>query len=235
MDNRFREAVYLATVPESFSPDRCWTLPESATDLKLYAKKLSYEQAAGFVSTHNGERIEARKLTGEPIGTWAIFAKWVKPRILRYELRKRLASHPKRMIPAPHRIRSWGLVDRAAILEAVTALKPADICGIPQSDWWNAFIRLAWDTGLRVSDILSLEPADITADGALLAARDDTDPIRCELQAETFEALRKIIDPARRKLFPWDRTREELAKATRWLAHCAAKGWPITETTQGGI
>lgn len=124
-DNRYREVVYLATVPESFEPERSWNQPTEATEIRLYAKKLTYEQAAGFVSTYNAGRIEARQQTGEPIGTWAIWSKWVKPRRLRYELRKRLQSKPQEATPVealdPHGVRRFRIVvNNRTVLRSVS-------------------------------------------------------------------------------------------------------------------
>jgi len=76
---RPKQAVYLIEPDSSFRPQRPWTFPDAIVSGKLHAKNLTVRQAVGFVFAHNKVALQAFQ-QGKPIESWAIVARWVKPR-----------------------------------------------------------------------------------------------------------------------------------------------------------
>lgn len=66
----------------------------------------------------------------------------------------------------------------------------------------EAYILVAYDTGLRMGDILSLRLEDIDLNGSMVVTRHKTGkPIRCQLRPETMAAIAKTVPPARELIF----------------------------------
>lgn len=76
---RGRQAVYLVTVPPDWKPQRLWDWPPTFTDGQLVAKNLPPASALGYCRTYNKNRVEAQQQGGEPIGTWALYVRHLKP------------------------------------------------------------------------------------------------------------------------------------------------------------
>lgn len=76
--------------------------------------------------------------------------------------------------------------------------------GIDPILYWRAFIRTAFDSGLRVGDVLSIRRDDIDDDGVLVVRQQKTgQPIVCTLSPETLEAIAATFPPVRELVFPW--------------------------------
>jgi len=83
------------------------------------------------------------------------------------------------------------------------------IAGIPGADWWHCLLAIALDTAIRKGALLRLRwsDADLEA-GMILARAEDAKTARDELHQiapDTVAALRRILEPARSLVFPWDR------------------------------
>jgi hypothetical protein len=65
---RTRFAVYLATVPDDFHPQRPWTLPEVFGEGILFAKNLPLGDAQGHARVFNRHQLQA----GIPDNRWAL-------------------------------------------------------------------------------------------------------------------------------------------------------------------
>lgn len=60
-------------------------------------------------------------------------------------------------------------------------------------DYLRALVLLAWDTGLRLGDLLAIQQHDINAVGLLAVVQQKTGtPILCRLRPETLAAVRRL-------------------------------------------
>ncbi len=80
--------------------------------------------------------------------------------------------------------------------------------GVPASAFWVAFTCLLWDTGARPGALFALPWSRVDLDGqtiALVAAtQKQRRTQRLRVSAETEAALRRIIQPYRELVFPWN-------------------------------
>jgi integrase len=121
----------------------------------------------------------------------------------------------------------WTLAEIEKLLAAVdTAFGPhnyAGMCANTSQAWWEknvvghryrnidprafwtAFIRTAFDSGLRLSDVLAMRREDIDFDtGVLVMQQQKTgQPIVCTLTPETLAAIDATYPPDREFVFPW--------------------------------
>lgn len=115
------------------------------------------------------------------------------------EIEKLLASIPTTMDPAnwigrnPRFTPAWW---EAVVTQQYRGINPAK--------FWVAFVRTAFDSGLRVGDVLSIRREWIDAEGILVVQQQKTgNPIVCRLSPETVEAIAATFPPDRELLFPW--------------------------------
>lgn len=85
-------------------------------------------------------------------------------------------------------------------------------------DFWLALMYLAYHSGLRMSDLLSLRCDQIAADGTLfLFQRKTGHAIQCRLPPEAMKAIRAISRPPRVRLIGDLLCRQSLQKELRFL------------------
>lgn len=73
---------------------------------------------------------------------------------------------------------------------------------IERAAFWRAFILTAWDSGLRLGDILKIGREQIGSDGSLVLSQSKTMwPILCQLRPETVAAIDATFPPARDQIF----------------------------------
>jgi integrase len=96
--------------------------------------------------------------------------------------------------------------------------------GIRRCDWWTAFLNCAWDTAMRVSDLLDLEYNELRQVGeytAIVKTQHKTGRvIAARLRPETCAAI-EVIKPqgiARTVVFPWYGWRNKFSESFRRLA-----------------
>lgn len=82
------------------------------------------------------------------------------------------------------------------------------IGGVPAANWWTALLLVCWDTGERITAILSLRWADIDlSEGWAVAPAGSRKGGRSDeayrLHPDTVIALTAIRYPARTEVFPW--------------------------------
>jgi integrase len=91
-------------------------------------------------------------------------------------------------------------------------------CGYSGSVWWLAVLLTAWETGLRLTALLTLRTIDVLWDSAgLLCQPDDqkdSEGMWFALQPDTLVALRAIWEPDRVLLFP---RKVEVTQVGRWF------------------
>jgi len=120
-----------------------------------------------------------------------------------------------RSIKVPQRApRAWHLDELARLLAAAAAITGCYPNGIHRAIWWQAVIRVVYDTALRRGDVLMIQTCDIDRLRGLLVhtQRKTGRIILCPLRPETIRAIDASFPPARLGLFPWpyhDRTWHE--------------------------
>jgi integrase len=92
-------------------------------------------------------------------------------------------------------------------------------CNLPRSSWWKAFVRLGWDTKLRLSDILGLRFADMH--GPTIQVSQQGRVVVCPLEDDTLQRITAIREPARELILPWSARLESFYVAFRALAKAA--------------
>lgn len=106
--------------------------------------------------------------------------------------------------------------DLTAILAACRELRGQTFAnGVDRGLWLEAFVRLAWETGLRQDDLINLEWGQLDDDGTLRVAQaKDGVEFVCRLSQETIAAVRTIGRPDDRLVF----TAEGRSAPTEWKA-----------------
>jgi len=82
-----QETVLLLTVSADFKAQSPWNVPDVATGAKVLSRRLTMDQAAGFVLTHNRAKMTESQQNHTPVTEWAVVVKRIKPRYLKYERR----------------------------------------------------------------------------------------------------------------------------------------------------
>ena len=65
-------AIYIATVPASFRPQRLWDVTPEILTARLHSKNLAMSVALGFARAHNLAQVQALEHGRRPIESWAI-------------------------------------------------------------------------------------------------------------------------------------------------------------------
>ncbi len=82
------------------------------------------------------------------------------------------------------------------------------VCGIPACDWWASLLCVDWETGLRITALLSIATRDVLLDQGGFYCQAETQKDReaawYPLSPDTMELVKKIYDPTRKLLWPLD-------------------------------
>lgn len=107
----------------------------------------------------------------------------------------------------PKRVRAWAPEQVAILLEACKPLSGTLNCGLPASIWLRALILVAYDTGLRPSDLRKLKWSDVDlARGTVILCQNKTGNMHtAAIGDESIKALRDIVLPARDSVFVLDK------------------------------
>lgn len=119
--------------------------------------------------------------------------------------------------------RGWTVAQIRKLLDAASTM-PCSVCGVQSSLWWQAYIRVAFDTGERTGAMLALRWDWLDGDELDVpgSARKAGKAARYGLRAETLAALRLIREPQRKLIFAWDR--DPVVFYTRWRSICLMAG-----------
>jgi integrase len=122
--------------------------------------------------------------------------------------------HEPPLVPSPprrvRRVRRPRIMPEAWTAEQVEAIATAGkkcrgvfrLSRVSRSAFWSALVMVAWDSGLRLSDLLALRFADVGADGRVVLLQGKTGRlVRCKLSAETLQAIDAIRDAWRETIF----------------------------------
>lgn len=130
-----------------------------------------------------------------------------------------------RYVPEPRREpRAWNrqqLRRLFAVLEKIEGV----IAGVPAAGWWVALHWLMWATGERVGALMALEWTAYEAPAWLCvpaeARKGQTADKVYRLSVDACEALAAIRLPARRLIFPWDRSKNILWRRYKRILRAA--------------
>lgn len=133
--------------------------------------------------------------------------------VWRYAWNHQLCEPPLRIrnVTVPRRVPdAWPLSALRKMVAAARELKGYYPNGIKRSHFWEMFIRIDYDTALRLGDILSL-PAAIARTGRFTVLQGKTlREIHKRLRDSTIEVCRRSLPPEREILLDWPYRREQL-------------------------
>ena len=140
----------------------------------------------------------------------------------------RLASDPvtrrvrRTSIPA-RPVEAWTRAEVEQLLAAAASLPRWHRCGLRRSAWWGLAIRVAWDSGLRWGDMVTLPVAAVRPDGWVSVTQSKTGRVSTFRLAEsTLEALRASLEAVPRDLvLPWPAGHETFTAQVRTLVRRA--------------
>lgn len=126
-----------------------------------------------------------------------------------------LCDPPTRAVRASrvpwHPRECWTREEVLKLLRVASFAKRRHTCGLQRSDWWELAIRMAWDTGLRWGDLVTLPAAEIVEGLAVIRQRKTAAPVAIRLHESTMAFLLWTLKEAPRELVcPWDASRLSL-------------------------
>jgi integrase len=124
---------------------------------------------------------------------------------------------PRRLRPVkiPYKPpRAWTVDEIRRLLEVTNKLRRTRQGKIPRNVWWTLAVRIAWESGMRLTDILRLKAEDIQADGLVVFGQSKTArPTIFRLTPITMEMLAESLKTHPRKLAcPWPSTKESFRR-----------------------
>jgi integrase len=126
-------------------------------------------------------------------------------------------------------VRAFSIEDVGRLLQAASEVEGwFERTGIRRCDWWVAVIHAAWDTALRIGDLLDLEWPDFREhDGAVVLVKTQSKTgqvIAARLRDDTWAAIQQIRhqgETGRVSVFPWAGWRNKFSAAFRSVAQRA--------------
>lgn len=118
---------------------------------------------------------------------------------------------------------AWTHAEVCQLLAATSRLKRWHPCGLRRSDWWALAVRVAWDTGLRWGDMVSIRVDQVSPTGMVRMTQSKVQrPILCQLAPQTFAAAVESVERCPRGiLLPWAGSHETFADQVRNLVRLA--------------
>lgn len=198
----------------------------------LYKQALARTTAQHRISVRTGIRLLRRFLGKDPLLselTPALLAAFVAWLLEQGAHANTVKNHRNRLLslwryahdegyapPPPARVRpikvprqspdAWSLRELARLIAAAGRLDAPPIGGIPAADWWQAILLVGWYTGLRRRALLTLAPENIDPASRWInvpaGAMKNFVGQRFRIGQDAADALAKIIDPARERVFP---------------------------------
>lgn len=105
---------------------------------------------------------------------------------------------------------AWTKEEVERLLVTTARLPRWHRCGLRRSEWWALAVRVAWDTGFRWGDLVTLPVAAVAPDGFVSWSQSKTRKVvAVRLSPSTMEALRASLERVPRALvLPWPASRE---------------------------
>lgn len=128
----------------------------------------------------------------------------------RFAARKRLVEQFPDVKPDLEPVRIPQAWSKSEINRLFRACRKAEgwIAGVPASGWWLALHHVAWDSGERVTALISLTWANVDLEGGWVTMPAETrkgghEDRQYKISPDCIAALRAIELPLRTMVFPW--------------------------------
>lgn len=185
-----------------------------------YSKGLGF--SVEYLDRWAGHAIRLDELSDDLLNRWLIaLGERMKPRSVKHHrinlvVLWRAAHDADLTTVGPRRVRkikvprviplAWTIAEMQAILRAASKVKGTfrykAARKVKRCDFWRAYIMLAWDSGLRPSDLRIIRFDEIAADGTLVHVQSKTGDVKtCHLQPETVKAVQKLRGEDRERIF----------------------------------
>lgn len=132
---------------------------------------------------------------------------------------ERMPAHIRRLkVPAPAPV-AWTLDEVAALANAASNLPGFHRTGADRSRVLHALVMVAWDSGLRLTDLLRLKFSDIgTTGNGVIVQHKTGNPVIFRLSGAAMSALEEIRLPKRTFIFGEVASRKAIFMAMREAA-----------------
>lgn len=106
---------------------------------------------------------------------------------------------------SPLNINGFDLADITKLVEHCATLRGVvRATGLRRADWWETFVLILWETGMRCGDMLRIAPADFDKDGWLWVCESKTGKRGWRrLRASVSQRVKEFIDWDDRRPFIW--------------------------------
>lgn len=110
--------------------------------------------------------------------------------------------------------RAWTVDEVRAILAVCRGLRRTRQGKMQRDVFWSLAVRLAWESALRLTDLLRLRVEDVRPDGLVVMGQSKTNrPVAFRLSQQTLDALKASLEGDTRKLvLPWPSSRESFRR-----------------------
>lgn len=122
---------------------------------------------------------------------------------------------------------AWTIAEIRTLCAAADSMDGQYRWGVTRQAFWQAWIRVAWDTGLRPSDLLRLRTTQLSA-GAIVVLQQKTQTTQVvALDRLTLHWIRKSYPPHREFIFGWPASRNYFyLEFARLIARAGLQGSP---------
>jgi integrase len=120
-------------------------------------------------------------------------------------------------------VEAWTRDEVARLLTACRGLRRRHRCGLTRAAWFDLAVRMAWDSGLRWRDLVSLEASRVAPDGTCTVVQAKTGrPARFRLSPQTMAALAETMRRCPREIVcPWPASPQAFGAQVRRLVAAA--------------
>lgn len=225
-------------VDGTFLPQNFGLAPEYASELRRVSRQLSEHAGYAVTLPELSPRLIAGFLS-------ALLAAGRSPVTVNSKRRELLtlwrAAYRMKLAPRPGRIKrlvepdpiptAWTQAECDRIFAACAALL-GTIAGICRADWWLSLFLVVWATGERIKAIRSARSTDFDPTAGTLTIRWANQKTRKNrllwLAPEATEAVLRIHDHSRDRLWPWPHCRPHFFVEARRIIEAAGVECPKT-------
>ena len=140
---------------------------------------------------------------------------------------ERLCEHPNLRLVRKIAVRQavvegWAVSEVQQILAFCTGLSGKLRNGISVSAYWSAVVRVGYDSGARLGDVLRITPQQIDGNGLWVFVQSKTGKlISVRLHCSTLAAIEATYPPKRDLVFDWPYTHDHWFKCFRQIVKAA--------------
>lgn len=115
-------------------------------------------------------------------------------------------------------VTAWTREEVQRLLSAAASLPRTHRCGLRRSVWWDLAIRVAWDSGLRWGDLVSLRVDCVRPNGTTVIQSKTGKAVTFVLSASTVDVLSATLEHCPRDLVcPWPSSHETFTDQVKRL------------------